>query len=197
MFNGEVIDRRKEKIAAEAAPAAVAEDNLERLRVASEVGAEEVNRVSAEILRKDPHQVVEFKKTVRGEVQTFRDIGYTLVQLNIGGTGMFAGRAVGLRTDDALFTADWMLPPVWEEETSWQAEAKKRLLTFKACSCDSRGRCKFHGEMCAGQLGPGKWIEEDMQRLRKVSTTPLCEALEVLMRAEAARQNTRIVTPGR
>ena len=141
--------------------------------------------------------VTEFKKTVRGEVQTFRDIGYTLVQLNIGGQRMFAGRAVGLRTDEKVFVADWMLPPVWEEDLSWQAEAKKRLLTYKSCSCDSRGRCAFHVEACAGQLGPGKWIEEDMQRLRKVSTTPLCEALEVLMKAEAARQNAKIVTPGR
>lgn len=182
----EVIDRRKEKAAAEAsAPAAV---ETPEAALAAEGG---------QAMPTGGHQVVEFKKTVRGEVQTFKSVGYTLVQLNINGQGMFAGRAVGLRTDDGLFTADWMLPPVWEEGTSWQAEALKRLNTFKACSCDSRGRCKFHGEACAGQFGPGKWIEEDMQRLRKVSTTPLCEALEVLMRAEAARQNQRIVTPGR
>ena len=186
MFNGEVIDRRKEKALSE------------ELKAAFETGSvDEINRVAAEECGKEPHKTIEFKKTVRGEVQTFRSVGYTLVQLNINGTGMFAGRAVGLRTDDHLFTADWMLPPVWEEGTSWQAEALKRLNTFRGCSCGPTGRCKFHGETCAGNLGPGKWIEEDMQRLRKVSTTPLCEALEVLMKAEAARANSRIVTPGR
>lgn len=183
MFNGEVIDRRKEKLAAEAVPSGPATPAAVEIPDA--------------ILGVAGGQVVEFKKTVRGEVQTFRSVGYTLVQLNINGTGMFAGRAVGLRTDDALFTADWMLPPVWEEGLSWQAEALKRLNTFRGCSCGPTGRCKFHGETCAGNLGPGKWIEEDMQRLRKVSTTPLCEALEVLMKAEAARANSRIVTPGR
>ena len=191
MFNGEVIDRRAEKAAAEAnPPAAVPEPET--------VGGKIEYDPSGPTPKFGPdHEVIPFKKTVRGEVQTFRSVGYTLVQLNINGTGMFAGRAVGLRTDDHLFTADWMLPPVWEEGTSWQAEALKRLNTFRGCSCGPTGRCKFHGETCAGNLGPGKWIEEDMQRLRKVSTTPLCEALEVLMKAEAARANSRIVTPGR
>jgi hypothetical protein len=188
-------DRRLEKAAAEAtAPTVFAGGAENLLNPETEALAAE----GSQVMPTGSHAVVEFKKTVRGEVQTFKSIGYTLVYLNLGnGQPMLAGRAVGLRTDEKMFTADWMLPPVWEEDTSWQVEAKKRLLTFKACSCDQRGRCAFHGEVCGGQLGPGKWIEEDMQRLRKVSTTPLCEALEVLMKAEAARQNAKIVTPGR
>ena len=182
-------DRRAEKAAAEAgAPAAVSvEPEMPEVALAAEGG---------QALAHASHSVVEFKKTVTGEVQHFKSIGYTLVYIQANPQPLLSGRAVGLRTDDKVFTADWMLPPVWEEGTSWQAEAKKRLMTFKSCSCDRGGVCAFHTEVCPGRMSPGKWMEEDMRRLKKVSETPLCEALEILMKAEMARQNTRIVAPG-
>ena len=104
-------------------------------------------------------------------------------------------RAAGLRTDEILFTADYALPPVWEDGTDFTAEARKRLDTFKGCCCDGKSRCKFHGEAMPGPLGPGKWLEKDIERLQKIQNTPLPEAVEVLMKAEANR--SRIVVPGR
>ena len=152
----EVVDRRKEKQAAEAAGPAV----LEVIEAAVE-------------------KVVEFGKPEVLQGGKWKSIGYTLVYLGINNQQMLAGRAVGLRSDESLFTADWLLPPIWDRAMSWQAEALRRLDTFKKCECGSgRGVCVEHLKKCPGQFGPGKWIEEDMQRLRKVQTTPLCEALE-------------------
>lgn len=198
-------DRRAEKAAAESeGPTAleIVEDRKDRYQKALIDGDIKLaNKILEECQDPPaiyPGKVTEFKKTVPGEVQQFKGkIGYTVVQINVNGSGMFAGRAAGLRTDDCVFTADYLFAPVWEEEESWQVEARKRLMTFKACSCRRGNVCGFHGEACPGKLGAGKWMEEDIKRLNKVMNTPLCEALEVLMRAEKARAEARIVAPGR
>ena len=171
----EVIDRRKEKAAAEAAGPAV----LEVIEAAVE-------------------KVVEFGKPEVLQGGKWKSIGYTLVYLGINNQQMLAGRAVGLRSDESLFTADWLLPPIWDRAMSWQAEALRRLDTFKKCECGSgRGVCVEHLKKCPGKIGPGEWIHEDMQRLSQVQSQPLCEALEILMKAEAARQNAKVVPAGR
>lgn len=189
-------DRRLEKAAAEAqAPEANPFQHVQGL-VVGELPEAALAEAGGQIMPTGSHAVIEFKKTVHGEVQAFKSVGYTLVEMAINGQQMLAGRAAGLRTDDKVFTADWLFPPVWDEDLNWQAEAKKRLLTFKSCACDRQGRCKFHGEACPGRMTPGKWLEEDMNRLKKVSQTPLCEALEILMKAEMARSQSRIVAPG-
>ena len=130
---------------------------------------------------------------VFGEKLEWKSKGYTLVMMPINGQTMLAGRAVGMRTDERVFIADWYLPPVWSEELSWQAEALKRLETFKTCSCNQRGRCKYHGEKCPGQVSPGQWFLDDMERIRKVQNEPLPECIEVLMKAEMARSKSQVV----
>lgn len=190
----EIKDRRAEKAAAEAnAPAAVLPTKSETLEAFL---TREDGQTIEQTIAKQCTSVVEFKKTVPGEVQQFKSVGYTLVYIGVNGQQMLAGRGVGLRTDEKVFTADWLFPPVWDEGLNWQGEVKKRLLTFKSCSCDRTGFCAFHAEACPGRMSPGKWMEEDMRRLKKVSETPLCEALEILMKAEMARQGQRIVAPG-
>ena len=137
------------------------------------------------------------EKKVRGEKLEWKSLGFTIVFLMVNNQQMLAGRAVGLRDDEKVFTADYALPPVCDEEFRWQGEARKRLETFLACSCDRGSRCKFHAEKCGGQNGPGEWLIEDVKRLEKVQSTPLPECLEILMKAEMARSQSRVETPGR
>lgn len=141
--------------------------------------------------------VVPFKKQVRGEKLSWKSVGYVVAFLPMGSAQVLMVRAVGMRTDERVFTADYALPPMLEEGQDFVGEAKKRLDTFLGCSCYEGGRCKFHGETCPGQAGPGKWLEEDIKRLQKIQSGSLPEAVEVLMKAEAARAQNRIVTPGR
>lgn len=173
----------------------VAPEVSERLEAAVATGdVEEINRVSAEVGGGPAHKVMEFKKTVRGEVQKWRNVGYVIVKLPTGpGNELLQIRAVGIRTDEGVFSADYVLPPIWKEGDDFAAEAKKRLDTFLPCSCDQRGVCKFHSEAMPGPGRPGKWLEDDINRLRKAQSEPLPEAIELLMRAAAEK---RIVVPG-
>lgn len=191
----EFFDRRKEKATAEAAA------SMEPEVFAAGIGLtiHEVEMVpegmsNEEILGK-PEKVVEFKKTVRGEVQSWKSVGYVLATQTIGNQQILILQAVGLRTDEKLFTVNYALPPIWEEGADYTAAAKDRLDSFKACACDDRGRCKFHGEAMPGPSSPGKWLEADMKRLGKIQSAPLPEAVEILMRAVAEAANRRIVTP--
>ena len=200
----EIMDRRGEKKAAETAEPSVlevVEDRLNRASMALANGnLAAANAVAAEC--KNPPatygDVVEFKKTVRGEVQKWRSVGYVMVKMPTApGQELMLLRAVGMRTDEGVFHADYALPPVWGEGEDYAAEAKKRLDTFLACSCDAGGPCKFHGEAIPRPGRAGKWLEEDIKRLQKIQSDPLPEAVEFLMRSEGARAQQRVVVPGR
>ena len=194
----EIKDRRAEKAAAESAAALAPAEVHERLEAAVARGdVEEINRVASDCGGGPKHEVVPFKKTVRGEKQEWKSIGYVVAFLPVGQAQVLMVRAVGMRTDEKVFTADYAMPPVWVDGMDFSVEARKRLDTFKACSCDRDGRCKFHGDMLPGSGRPGEWLKSDMERLQKIQGSPLPEAVEVLMKAEAARQNNRIVVPGR
>jgi len=206
----EIIDKRIEKRAAEAAKAAEP--------TVLEVVEERMTQATAAMLNGDPDplkelkehngkplttygDVVEFKKTVRGEKHKWKSIGFTAMFQQVGQAQLLMVRAAGLRTDEMLFVADYAIPPVWTEGDDSTAEARKRLETFLACACDREGRCKFHGEKCPGPGVKGDWLQSDIERLARVQGSPLPEAIEVLMKAEAARQKElearRIVVPGR
>jgi hypothetical protein len=180
----EIIDKRAEKRAAEAAAPMEPEVFAAALGEAMEAAA-------------STDKVVEFKKTVRGEKQGWKSTGYVVAILPVGQAQIFMVRAVGMRTDEKVFTADYAIPPVWEDGVDFAAEARKRLDTFKACSCDRSGPCKFHGAALPSPVGPGEWLKADMERLGKIQSAALPECVEVLMKAEAARQQNRIVLPGR
>ena len=201
----EIKDRRAEKAAAEAAtpvkPTAldVVKDRMDRAVGAMLNGDDEaLAAVTAECSSppKTYGDVVPFKKTVRGEVQSWKSVGYLLAFIPMGqAQPLLVLRAVGLRSDELMYIADYALPPIWEAGEDFATEALKRLNTFM-CSCDRNGRCKFHGEALPSQRGPGKWMEEDSKRLAKVQSQVLPEAIELLMKAEAARAQNRIVVPG-
>lgn len=76
----EVVDRRKEKQAAEAAGPAV-----------------------LEVIEAAVGKVVEFGKPEVLQGGKWKSIGYTLVYLGINNQQMLAGRAVGLRSDEKSF----------------------------------------------------------------------------------------------
>lgn len=132
-----------------------------------------------------------------GDKLEWKSKGFTLVYLPMNGQTLLSGRAVGLRTDERLFTVDWLLPPVWDEKLRWQEKALERLETFKCCSCRGGAQCRFHVEHCGGKVGPGKWLLEDLKRLEKVQNTVLPECLEILMKAERSRSQARVVPAGR
>lgn len=135
------------------------------------------------------------RRTYRGEIQLWKSVGFLTVMFPGNPLPAVAGRAIGLRSDELIFIADWMFPPVWPEDLSWQAETRKRLNTFRGCSCSREGKCGFHLEALPGQFGPGKWAQEDERRLKKVHATPLPECVEVAMKAEMARAQAKVVVP--
>lgn len=101
------------------------------------------------------------------------------------------GRAVGVREDGRLFIADWLMPPHWRKGTDWMALAKARLDTFLGCDCNELGTCATHKVYVAG------WVSSDTERINRLRSEPLPLAIETLMRAEMARQQSKIVVPGR
>jgi hypothetical protein len=199
----EIVDRRKQNQEEEPVSPTVLEIVQDREKRCSDALAAGdlagANTVAAEC--KNPPttygDVVPFKKTVVGEKQEWKSVGYVAVFLPMGKAQVLMVRAAGIRTDELMFIADYAIPPVWVEGEDFTAEAQKRLNTFKACSCDRRGKCKFHGEKLPGPDGPGEWLKADMERLARIQGSQLPEAVEVLMKAEAARQQNKIIVPGR
>jgi hypothetical protein len=204
----EVIDKGQEKRAAEAAapvaPSAlkVVEDRMERASVALANGdLAAANAVAAEC--SNPPRTYGDVGSINGKQKKhqpppWKSVGYLTAMVQVGQAQILMMRAVGLRQDELLFTADYAIPGMLtDEKENFAAEAKWRLDTFNGCSCDRNGRCKFHGEVLPGPGGAGRWLEEDIKRLQKNQQEPMPEAVEILMKAEAARANQRIVVPGR
>ena len=200
----EIVDKRAEKRAAEAAvpvaPSAleVVKDRMDRAVEALANGdMDGVKAVESECSNppRTYGNVVEIRK--KKDEPAWKSVGFVVAMLPMGQATIMMMRAVGLRESGLLFTADYAIPGMVEEGEDFVAAAKYRLDTFKICACDRNGRCKFHGEMLPGAVGPGKWLEEDIARLKKQQAQPMPEAVEVLMKAEAARANQRIVVPGR
>jgi len=190
-------DRRGEKKAAEAAAPVVTAEERERLEEVVTAGSvEEINKVSGEICGAGPQAVTPIRK--KGQPPPWKSVGYLTAMVPIGQATILMMRAVGLRETGLLFTADYAIPGMVKDETeNFVTAAKYRLDTFKICACDRSGRCKFHGEVLPGPGGPGRWLEEDIKRLQDMQKEPMPEAVEILMKAEAARANQRIIVPGR
>jgi hypothetical protein len=204
----QVIDKRAEKRAAEAAapvaPSAldVAKDRMERAETALRNGdMAAVDAVAAEC-QNPPATYADVAsidgKRKKNQPPQWKSVGYLTAMLPVGKAQILMMRAVGLREDALCFTADYAIPGLLtDEKENFAAEAKYRLDTFNGCACDRSGRCKFHGEVLPGPGGPGRWLDEDIKRLQKNQQEPMPEAVEILMKAEAARTNQRIVVPGR
>src|ERR1035438_2173412 len=75
------------------------------------------------------------EKPLKGE---WEDVQYGVaIAQGPGGQPILLGRAVGLRNDDEVFIADWVMPPIFGADEHFQEKAKKRLDTFLDCECTS------------------------------------------------------------
>jgi hypothetical protein len=120
---------------------------------------------------------------------TWKDVGYMIVLVPSNAGPIVAGRAVGLRSDEKCFIADFFLPPIYPEHFDWTTEARKRLDTFISCDCAGRSPCSIH------KLYVPQWIKADTQRLELIGSSPVPAAIEVMVRAERARAASSIVVP--
>lgn len=126
-----------------------------------------------------------------GDKSSWKNIGYLVVLAQNSNGPVMMGRAVGLRSDGRPFVGDYTLAPIWKEDFMWQPHAKKRLDTFLNCACIEHSPCSTH------KLYFENWQRADLERINAIVSEPLPEAIEILMRAEMARQQSRIVAPGR
>lgn len=115
--------------------------------------------------------------------------GYMIALIPSNAGPIVVGRAVGLRSDEKCFIADFFLPQIYPEHFDWTAEARKRLDTFLGCECASGVQCAVH------KIKQPEWIKNDTQRLELIGSSPVPEAIEVMVKAERARAASSILVP--
>ena len=119
----------------------------------------------------------------------WKNVGYMIILIPSNAGPIVTGRAVGLRSDEKCFIGDWFLPQIYPEHLDWTTEARKRLDTFLGCECQSLVPCAVH------KMYVPQWIKADTQRLELIGSSPVPEAIEVMVKAERARQAAGIVVP--
>jgi hypothetical protein len=120
---------------------------------------------------------------------SWKNVGYMIVLIGSQNGPLVSGRAVGLRSDEKFFIADWFLPPIYPEHLDWTVEARKRLETFLGCDCTNIAPCAVH------KLYFPQWIKADTQRLELIGNSPVPEAVEVMIKAERSRAASKIAVP--
>jgi hypothetical protein len=153
--------------------------------------------------RKAPQEDVAVVSGARREAEVskdkskWKDVSYIIVQAQIApGAVVNVLRACGERSDGRPFIADWIMPHYWTDKVDIIQVATKnargRLDTFLNCACLEGGnQCSDHRESLA------LWGKLDMERMNKLSNQPMPSSLELVVRAEQARQKSSIVAPGR
>lgn len=126
---------------------------------------------------------------VAADKSSWKNVGYMICLIPSNAGTIVAGRAVGLRSDEKCFIADYFLPQIYPEHFDWTAEARKRLDTFLGCDCTGGGPCATH------KLYQPQWIKNDTQRLELIGSSPIPEAIEVMVKAERARAASSILVP--
>jgi hypothetical protein len=139
--------------------------------------------------KESPAPVVVASPEPTGDRSTWKNIGYMIVLIGSPNGPLVSGRAVGLRSDDKFFIADWFLPPIYPEHFDWTVESKKRLDTFLGCDCTNVAPCAVH------KMYLPQWIKADTQRLELIGSSPVPEAVEVMIKAERARAASSVVVP--
>ena len=84
-----------------------------------------------------PALVIEANAEPEGDRSSWKNVGYMIVLVPSNAGPLVVGRAVGLRSDEKFFIADWFLPQIYPEHLDWTVEARKRLDTFLGCECSS------------------------------------------------------------
>lgn len=118
---------------------------------------------------------------------SWKSTAFVLIFLNSPNGPIPLGRAVGLRSDEELFVADWQMPPMWSEGTDWTKIARQRLDTFLNCQCGNRRICGTH------ELYIRNWQKADAERLQAMAAEPMPECLERHMMAERAARPSIVV----
>ena len=129
------------------------------------------------------------KEEVRVGKRTWKSQGFMIVMAQGPQGVIISGRVVGLRGDGQLCVADYMFSPIVPEHEDWKKEARRRLNTFLGCDCKTGHQCHTH------QIAIPNWTREDVERVKKSTQKNLPEAIEVMMKAEQARQKTQLVVP--
>jgi hypothetical protein len=124
-----------------------------------------------------------------GDKSTWKNVGYMIILIPSNAGPIVAGRAVGLRSDELCFIADYFLPQIYPEHFDWTGEARKRLDTFLGCECARGIPCAIH------KMYVPQWVEADSQRLQLIGSSPVPEAVEVMVKAERARAASSILVP--
>ena len=152
--------------------------------------------------RRKMNQVVEEKPEVtavaekptlvmpkKHEKRGWKDVAFMIAFMNINGNQVISGRAVGLRSDDRSFVADYLFTPVWERGLDWTAISEERLNTFLDCGCQDGTACEMHKKTCE------QWLIEGVERIQNVGAQGVPMAVEAFMKAQ--QQRPQIITPGR
>jgi hypothetical protein len=124
-----------------------------------------------------------------GDRSKWKNIGYMIVLVPSNAGPLVTGRAVGLRSDEKCFIADYFLPQIYPEHFDWTPKARERLETFLGCECSSGTPCATH-KMLVPQ-----WIKADTQRLELIGNSAVPEAIEIMVKADRARKAGGIVVP--
>ena len=133
--------------------------------------------------------IVETVSEPTGDRSSWKNVGYMIVLIPSNAGPIVTGRAVGLRSDEKCFIADYFLPQIYPEHFDWTIEARKRLDTFLGCECASGTPCAVH------KMYQPQWIKADSQRLELIGSSPVPESIEVMIKAERARAESRIHVP--
>lgn len=122
---------------------------------------------------------------------TWKEISYMTASLKQPSGMIQLGKAIGIRGDDRVFDVDYVFPPFWREDESWQKEARKRLDTFLGCSCSELGICNMHIML------QESWMKADSERLtvlqQRGMPNPLKAFLETQARARESQSKSNVL----
>jgi hypothetical protein len=136
-----------------------------------------------------PAQVISIAPEPEADRSSWKNVGYMIVLIPSNAGPLVAGRAVGLRSDEKCFIADFFLPQIYPEHFDWTEKARERLDTFLGCECTQGGQCATH------KMYQPQWIKADTQRLELIGSSPVPEAIEIMVKAERARAASSILVP--
>ena len=122
---------------------------------------------------------------------SWKNVGYMIALIGSNAGPLVAGRAVGLRSDELCFYADYFLPQIYPEHFDWTVKARERLDTFIGCDCSRASPCAVH------KMYMAQWIKADTERIQLIGNSPVPQAIEIMMKAEKARAAAQILVPRR
>ena len=154
---------------------------MSNIEVIDRRGKNKEERVKVPVIEAVPEPV--------GDKSSWKNVGYMIVLIPSNAGPIVTGRAVGLRSDEKCFIADYFLPQIYPEHFDWTAKAKERLDTFLECDCVGGSPCAVH------KMYQPQWIKADTQRLEMIGSSPVPEAIEVMVKAERERAASRIHVP--